>query len=52
MERFGNVIVPDLMFQVSMVASQFGVPWGLAFVRLKDAGIIVYDDTGIARWLQ
>jgi hypothetical protein len=50
MERFGDMLMPALMFQVVMVAQQFGVPWGLAFVRLKDAGRIVYDDAGRAQW--
>jgi hypothetical protein len=50
MDRFGNILMPALILQVGMVAQQFGVPWGLAFIRLKDAGHIVYDDAGIARW--
>jgi hypothetical protein len=27
-----------MMFKVSMVASEFHVPWGLAYIRMREAG--------------
>ena len=37
-ERFSCVLMPEAMFKVAIVASEFHVPWGLAYHRLKDAG--------------
>ena len=48
-ERFGAILMPELLMQVSIVASRFQVPWGLAFIRCKEAGHIVEND-GIATW--
>ena len=39
-ERYGAVLMPDLLFRVSMIAQQFGVPWGTAFLRCEQSGII------------
>jgi hypothetical protein len=43
MERFGNVLLPTLMLDVGMVASQFHAPWGCAFIHLCDVGRIVKE---------
>jgi hypothetical protein len=37
-ERFGDVMMPELMFKVSIVAQKFQVPWGCAYIRLKETG--------------
>lgn len=39
-ERYGDILVPALLMRVSMVADQFGAPWGTAFLRLEQTGII------------
>jgi len=39
-EKFGMIAMPEIMFRVSMIAVEYGVPWGLAFTRLKDVGIL------------
>jgi len=37
-ERFADILMPALMFKVSITASEYKVPWGLAYLRLKEAG--------------
>lgn len=39
-ERFGAIVIPDAMSTASILANQYGVPWGCAFIRLheQDAG--------------
>ena len=37
-ERFGPILMPEAMLKVTVVASHFGVPWGLAYHRLSDTG--------------
>lgn len=32
------IMMPEIMFKVSIVAEQFKVPWGCAFIRLTDVG--------------
>ena len=39
--HFLPIIIPALMFEVTMIAEQFGVPWGCAYIRLRDIGRIV-----------
>lgn len=51
MNRFGVVLLPELMLHVGMVAQHFGAPWGCAFLRLKDFKRIQFDDGGVARWV-
>ena len=52
MKEFGDLLMPRLLFKVSMVATKFGVPWGLAFKRMQDIGQIVEDEYGIARLVE
>jgi len=47
MERFADILLPATMFQVSSVAAIFDVPWGLAYIRMKEAGQIT-ESHGIA----
>lgn len=44
---FGEIMMPRIMLLVGMAASHFHVPWGVAFIRMKDFGQIVESD-GIA----
>jgi hypothetical protein len=46
-ERFGAILMPDLMMRVSMVANKFQAPWGLVFIRLRDHGALSQGDDGI-----
>jgi hypothetical protein len=41
--RYGVIAIPEFMFRVTMLAGKFGVPWGLMFNRLQEAGKITYD---------
>ena len=35
-KKYNAVVMPELMFEASLLAVQFHVPWGLAFIRLRD----------------
>jgi hypothetical protein len=35
-ERYGAVLMPELMLKASVLARQFKVPWGCAFIQLRE----------------
>lgn len=37
-DRWGVIVMPSWMIKASMVAEHFHVPWGTAFIRLKEEG--------------
>lgn len=37
-EKFASILMPEVLFKVSIVANQFGAPWGLTYLRLKETG--------------
>ena len=39
-ERFGEILVPVPMLQVTLVAAQFHAPWGTAYIRLREEGYL------------
>lgn len=45
-EKFGEILLPGLMLNVSAVAQHFNAPWGAAFIRLQQEGYIV-EQNGI-----
>ena len=49
-EKFAAIIMPEIMFRVSAVAQKFNAPWGVTYIRLKDAGRIIETD-GQAKWV-
>jgi hypothetical protein len=42
--RYGALVLPIVMLEVSMIADQFKAPWGCAFIRAKEEGLIVERD--------
>jgi hypothetical protein len=40
LERFSILLLPRVLFEVGMVASRFVVPWGVAYIRMKEFGTI------------
>lgn len=50
-EKYGDVMMPATLFQVSMVANHFKTPWGCAFIRLKEVGKIT-EKKGIATYAE
>ncbi len=36
-KRFGAVLMPEELIKVSMVAMKYQVPWGCAYLRLKES---------------
>jgi hypothetical protein len=47
--RYDSVMMPTIMFNVALVAIEFNVPWGLAFNRCADTGMVI-ERNGIAVW--
>ena len=37
--KYGVVMMPSLMFEASIAALHYHVPWGLAFIRLQEQKI-------------
>lgn len=48
-KRYGAILMPELMLRVGMVAQKFMVPWGCAYIRLRDVGHIT-ETNGVAVW--
>lgn len=46
---FAVILMPQILFQVGIVASQFHAPWGVAYFRLREFGRIKEVD-GVALW--
>jgi hypothetical protein len=44
MDRFGAVLLPDVLVAVTMVAARFDVPWGCAYRRMLKGGCIKLRD--------
>jgi len=39
-KRFAAITMPEMMIRVGAVAGNYGVPWGLAFNRMCEAGLL------------
>lgn len=48
-ERYAAILLPEIMFKVSMTANQFHCPWGLAYIRHREVGHII-EEYNIASW--
>jgi hypothetical protein len=42
--KYGMVVLPELMLRVMLVAGNFKVPFGCAFIRLQVQGFIIQKD--------
>jgi hypothetical protein len=38
--KYGAILMPELLLRVSLVAMQYGAPWGTAFLQCQRAGLI------------
>lgn len=47
--KYGAILMPLVMWEVSMIQAKFVVPWGLAYHRLIDVKRIVLGKDGYAR---
>jgi len=50
MVRFGAILMPAMIVHVGMIAAKFHVPFGLAFIRLRENGSIKIASNGTATW--
>ena len=39
-DKYSVILMPDILIRTSYVSALFKVPWGCAFIRLNDSGII------------
>ena len=39
-DGFLTILMPGILFKVSITADQYQVPWGLAFIQMRKAGIL------------
>lgn len=37
-----NLLMPEKIIKISMAANHFGVPWGCAYIRMKEEKMIKY----------
>lgn len=40
------ILMPEVFFHVTMLAVQFKVPWGMAFIRMKEHGLVKVAKNG------
>lgn len=40
------ILMPEVMFKVSIIANKFFAPWGCAFKRMQDEGLILQGASG------
>ncbi len=38
--KYGDIITPWLLYNIELQAQRFGVPWGAAFLRLKELKLL------------
>jgi hypothetical protein len=48
-DKYGAILIPELFLFVQMVANEFHVPFGVAFLRLEKEGIIYRRNGAYAR---
>jgi hypothetical protein len=48
-ELFEPIVLPAVFTMVTCVAVFYKVPWGIAYGRMLDSGILVVDEHGILR---
>ena len=48
--RYYVILMPEVMLRVQMVADHYCVPWGVAWRRLRQEGVI-RDRGGVAVWV-
>lgn len=51
MNKFGCILMPANLIRVGEIAARFGVPFGLAFCRLKETGAIKVKRQGL-EWVK
>jgi len=47
--KYGCVILPEVMLMVSLLANHFCAPWGVAYIQAKSEGTIT-ESGGVATW--
>ena len=50
-EKYSAILMPELMMRVSIYAQNFGAPWGVTYIRLREFGRIVEGKT-FAKWVE
>lgn len=37
MEKFGAILLPDYFISASFTSAEYGVPWGCAYIRIRES---------------
>lgn len=40
----GTILMPEVIFRIAIIADKFKAPWGVAFLQMKNAGLIHIED--------
>lgn len=49
--KYGPLVMPEVLMRVGLVASHFKAPWGCAYIRCREEGLIK-ESSNVARWAQ
>ena len=44
--QYGAILLPKIILEIGLIAEQFKVPDGVAFIRLKDVGVLIENKNG------
>lgn len=50
-KKYGAILMPEILMRVSIYAMQFGAPWGVTYIRLREFGRVVETKTH-AVWVE
>jgi hypothetical protein len=46
--KYGPVMMPTVIVRIGLIAVQYHAPFGVAYIRAREFGLVVEDDRGIA----
>lgn len=50
-KKYGAILMPEILMRVTITAMEFGAPWGVTYIRLREFGRIVETKTH-ATWVE
>jgi hypothetical protein len=51
-EKYAAVLLPEMLMRVSMIALKFNVPFGCAWIRCEENGLIGQNAVGAYIWIE
>lgn len=49
--KYGAIMMPEMLIRVGIIAERFGAPWGCAYIRCVEKGLIKETKTE-AKWVK